>query len=66
MAGDAHHVAAPTEDGDGPRRAMRAALGALFGGVELLCAESIGRDEHIHNLENERQRERERQREIRK
>lgn len=27
MAGDAHHIAAPTEDGDGPSRAMLAAIG---------------------------------------
>lgn len=26
--GDAYHVAAPTEDGDGPRRAMLSAIGA--------------------------------------
>ncbi|CAN0345764.1 unnamed protein product [Hapterophycus canaliculatus] len=28
LAGDAHHIAAPTEDGDGPRRAMLSAIGA--------------------------------------
>lgn len=27
LTGDAHHIAAPTEDGDGPRRAMLAAIG---------------------------------------
>lgn len=27
LAGDAYHVAAPTEDGDGPKRAMLAAIG---------------------------------------
>lgn len=27
LAGDAYHIAAPTEDGDGPSRAMLAAIG---------------------------------------
>lgn len=27
LTGDAHHIAAPTEDGDGPRRAMLSAIG---------------------------------------
>lgn len=27
MTGDAHHIAAPTEDGAGPGRAMLAAIG---------------------------------------
>lgn len=35
MTGDAHHIAAPTEDGAGPGRAMLAAIGERDSGVPV-------------------------------
>ena len=36
VTGDAHHIAAPTEDGAGPERAMLAAIGERYSVCRLL------------------------------
>lgn len=49
--GDAHHVAAPTEDGDGPTRAMLSAIGSCVQNLQI-CIVAEFRGSFLRPLKN--------------